>query len=74
MNPKKIKEEMNKVINLPELYYSPDNDKLWMKDARGAFVPYRKGAVSSRLEHEFELSPKDSSALFAQTYKDNVVD
>lgn len=74
MNPKKIKEEMDKVINLPEIYYSPDNDKLWMKDARGAFVPYRKGAVSSRLEHEFELSPKDSSALFAQTYKDKVVD
>ena len=24
---------------------------------------YPKGAVSSRLEHEFELSPKDSSAL-----------
>ena len=62
------------MINLPELYYSPDNDKLWMKDARSAFVSYRKGAVSSRLEHEFGLSPKDSRALFAKTYKNNVVD
>ena len=38
------------------------------------FVPYRKGVVSSRLEHEFQLSPKDAGALFAKTYKDNVVD
>ena len=74
MNPKNMKQEMNKVIKLPELWYSPDNDKIWMKDARGAFVPYRKAAVSSRLEHEYELSPKDTSALFAKTYKENVVD
>jgi len=74
MNPKKMKEEMDKVINLPEIYYSPDNDKLWMKDARSAYVQYPKGAVSSRLDHEFDLSPKDSNALIAQTYKDNVVE
>lgn len=74
MNPKKIKEEMDKVINVPELWYSPDNDKIWMKDIRDAFVPYRKGAISSRLEYEYELSPKDAGALFAKTYKDNVVD
>jgi len=74
MNPKKMKEEMDKVLNLPELWYSPDNDKIWMKDARGFYVQYRKGAISSRLEYEYELSPKDTGALFAQTYKDNVVD
>ena len=74
MNPKKMKEEMDKVLNLPELCYSPDNDKLWMKDARGAYVSYRKGAVSSRLDHEYGLSPKDTGALLAQTYKGNVVD
>ena len=48
MNPKKMKEEMDKVINLPEIWYSPDNDKLWMKDARGAYVPISKeGSIIS---------------------------
>jgi hypothetical protein len=74
MDSKMMKEEMDKVLNLPELFYSPDNDKLCMLDARNTFVQYRKGVVSSRLEHEFVLSPKETNALFAKTYKDNVVD
>ena len=33
------------MINLPEMFYQPDNDKIWMKDGR-RYVPYRKGAAS----------------------------
>jgi hypothetical protein len=74
MNPEKLKEELNEVIKIPELWFSPHNEKFWMKDGRGIFIPYSKGVISSRLEHEFEMSPKDAKALFAKSYKDNVVD
>ena len=74
MNKKKTKEEFKKMINLPEMFYQPDNDKIWMKDGRRRYVPYRKGAVVTRLEHEYELPRKESAELFAKTYKDHVVD
>jgi hypothetical protein len=74
MNPEKLKEELNEVIKIPELWFSHDNEKFWMKDGRGIFIQYSKSVISSRLEHEFEISPKDAKALFAKSYKDNVVD
>ena len=38
MNKKKIEEELEEIINLPELCYQPDGNKFWMKDSRGYFV------------------------------------
>ena len=74
MNLKKIKEEMDKVIHAPELWYSPDHDKIWMKDARGTFVGYRKGAVNSQLKYEFDMDKESTEPLFAKVYQEHVVD
>lgn len=52
MNKKKIKEEMEEIINLPELCYQSDGNKFWMKDSRGYFVSYHKGAIATRLEYD----------------------
>ena len=74
MNTKKIKEEMEEIINLPELCYQSDSNKFWMKDSRGYFVSYHKGAIATRLEYEYEMNARDTGHLFAKTYKENVVD
>ena len=74
MNKKKLKKEFEEAIDLPEIWYSPQSDKFWMVDARDRYVQYPKGAVSTRLLHELEISKEDTSCLFAGIYKDKVVD
>ena len=74
MNKKKIKEEMEEIINLPQLCYQSESNKFWMKDSRGYFVSYHKGAIATRLEYEYEMNARDTGHLFAKTYKENVVD
>ena len=59
---------------LTEIWYQPESDKLWMADGRARFVGYRKAAVTTRLEHEYKLSASEAKALYADVYRDNVVD
>ena len=74
MNKKKTKEELKKMINLPEMFYQPDNDKIWMKDGRRRYVPHRKVRSSLDLSMSMSYPRKESAELFAKTYKDHSQD
>ena len=73
MNKKSILSD-TQVKELPEIWYHPESDKLWMADGRERLVGYGKGAVSTRLEHEYKLSASEAKSLYAVAYRDNVVD
>jgi hypothetical protein len=74
MNKKKTKEEFKKMINLPEMFYQPDNDKIWMRMGGGVMCLTEKVQSSLDLSMSMSCPRKESAELFAKTYKDHVVD
>ena len=58
----------------PEVYYQTAPDRFHMKDSDGNFRDYRKGPASARLGFEYGMSKEAQEILFAEIYRDKVID